>query len=784
MRTSDGPKYGAVNQAWQAIECAGCPITDATPVQVVEGQTTARIDFELDAGGAISGLVVESGSGAPIDNQRVEVRTTSGELAGSGLTTLDGSYLIGGLADGSYLVQTVTKTGHLDQRYHGVVCVKCTLNDGQQVMVASRGTVSGINFALVRGGRVTGRVTTAGVGLGNVMVTVVDGTGAVLGQSVSSATGGFTVSAPAGVAYAKTEPTSRYIAQAFDRQACPAGTCNLTAATALSVPLGQVRSGVDFPLTACAPATVLPAALAPSVVSHAYTALFVNAGGTAPFRFVPTSGDLPPGLSLAETTGMLTGTLTRAGTYRFTVGAVDALGCGAQQTYQIEVKGCGVTLSAEQLAFPSAGGQASVSVASGCSTWRASSQDPWITVTEASGMVVIAAASNPGATRYGRVTIGGRSVFISQASLASGLPFGSIDVPLDGITVRGSIAVGGWALDDVLVTRVAISRDAVAPEPAGQLIYIGDAVRVRGARPDVEVLFPSHPDKDKAGWGFLLLTNMLPNQGNGVFRLHAHAVDFEGNQKLLGSRTIVAANAAATVPFGAIDTPGQGETIAGAAYINFGWALTPLTKTIPPSGSTITVIVDGVAVGTVDYGHFRSDIATLFPGLNNSAGAVGFRILDTTQLANGIHTISWVVSDDSGATEGIGSRYFHVNNATALVSRDQVTSEAVEASAAAIVPRGDAPRVARIREMERLVIDLTTESKTVSACRPTFTGFEVVGDERRPLPAGSTLDPSTGAFAWQPGPGFIGMYRLLFLATCDGAPTFIPLDVRIVRSAR
>ena len=199
-------------------------------------------------------------------------------------------------------------------------------------------------------------------------------------------------------------------------------------------------------------------------------------------------------------------------------------------------------------------------------------------MTEAAGMVVIAAASNPGATRYGRVTIGGRSVFISQASLASGLPFGSIDVPLDGITVRGSIAVGGWALDDVLVTRVAISRDAVAPEPAGQLIYIGDAVRVRGARPDVEVLFPSHPDKDKAGWGFLLLTNMLPNQGNGVFRLHAHAVDFEGNQKLLGSRTIVAANAAATVPFGAIDTPGQGETIAGAAYVNFGWALTPLSE--------------------------------------------------------------------------------------------------------------------------------------------------------------------------------------------------------------
>ncbi len=222
------------------------------------------------------------------------------------------------------------------------------------------------------------------------------------------------------------------------------------------------------------------------------------------------------------------------------------------------------------------------------------------------------------------MTIGDRSISVAQASLTSGLPFGNLDVPRDGVTVRGSIAVGGWALDDVAVTRVVYLRDPVAPESAG-LVYIGDAVRVRGARPDVEALFSQPPFRDQAGWGFLLLTNMLPNQGNGTFRLHALAIDLEGNRESLGSRTIVADNATATLPFGAIDTPGQGETITGPAYVNFGWALTPLSKTIPANGSTITVFVDGVAVGTVDYGHFRSDIATLFPGLNNSAGAVGFR---------------------------------------------------------------------------------------------------------------------------------------------------------------
>ena len=97
-------------------------------------------------------------------------------------------------------------------------------------------------------------------------------------------------------------------------------------------------------------------------------------------------------------------------------------------------------------------------------------------------------------------------------------------------------------------------------------------------------------------------------------------------------------------------------------YTNYGWALTPRPKSIPPSGSTITVYVDGVAMGHPVYGFFRSDVAALFPGLANSDGAVGAFQIDTTLLANGVHTIAWVVTDDSGASEGIGSRYFTVQN--------------------------------------------------------------------------------------------------------------------------
>jgi hypothetical protein len=41
---------------------------------------------------------------------------------------------------------------------------------------------------------------------------------------------------------------------------------------------------------------------------------------------------------------------------------------------------------------------------------------------------------------------------------------------------------------------------------------------------------------------------------------------------------------------------------------------------------------------------------------------VGYRVIDATALANGLHTLAWVVTDDQGRADGIGSRYFWVQN--------------------------------------------------------------------------------------------------------------------------
>jgi hypothetical protein len=269
--------------------------------------------------------------------------------------------------------------------------------------------------------------------------------------------------------------------------------------------------------------------------------------------------------------------------------------------------------------------------------------------------------SNPSNALLGDET--GVVTVLNDDSATQALPFGAVDTPTENATgIEGAIPVTGWALDDTGVTRVVVSRDAVAGEPAGALIYVGDAVFVEGARPDVAALYPAYPRSTRAGWGFMLLTNMLPNQGNGTFKIWLHAVDREGHQTLLGTRTFTCANSAATMPFGTLDTPGQGATVSGSAYVVFGWALTPPSGTIPTDGSTIWVYVDGVPVGHPVYNNYRSDIATLFPGYANSDGAIGYYVLDTTKLSNGIHSIAWSVTDDLGRSAGIGSRYFWVKN--------------------------------------------------------------------------------------------------------------------------
>jgi hypothetical protein len=234
-------------------------------------------------------------------------------------------------------------------------------------------------------------------------------------------------------------------------------------------------------------------------------------------------------------------------------------------------------------------------------------------------------------------------------------PIGSFDTPEDGATgVSGSIAVTGWALDDTGVESVKIYR-----EVNEDFLFIGDAIFVEGTRPDVEQAYPDYPNSYRAGWGFMLLTNLFPD---GKLVLKAIAKNTTGHHVVLGNKTIFVDNANAVKPFGVIDTPSRGGKTSGSISRNRGWVLTPRPNKIPENGTTIKVFIDGQPVGKANYNKYRKDIAQIFPGYANSNGAGVFFDFDTTVYSSGIHTISWSVTDNAGNTAVIGPRYFTIRN--------------------------------------------------------------------------------------------------------------------------
>ncbi len=463
--------------------------------------------------------------------------------------------------------------------------------------------------------------------------------------------------------------------------------------------------------------------------------------------------------------------------------------------------------------------------ANGVSIWTVTSDSTWLDISPSSGMGTgrFAVAVSPGTyasatTLTALLTLTSPGVPNSPISLTVTLhvlavgrsPFGIVDTPANNSTgLTGSIPVTGWAIDEIAISKVKVWRDPIEGEPVGNRIFVGQAVQVDGARPDVESTY-AQPLNYQAGWGYMLLTNTLPNQGNGTFVLHVYAEDLDGHTVLIGSRTITCDNASATKPFGAIDTPNQGETISGTVYTNFGWALTPQPNTIPIDGSTILVYIDGVPVGRPTYNQSRSDIATLFPGRRNSDGAIGFFQFDTTTLASGVHTIAWSVSDTAGHAEGIGSRYFTVLNgaATSSLTLDRDSSvvtlsgggaDTREAAATgadhgrrpcdlAELPVSAVPvyrrtgfdpsapltivdtdtrgvAVVSMAEAGRLALTL---GSPVHADADGYDGYLVVNGTLAPLPAGAFLDRRSGELFWHPGVGFSGRYDLLFVRTEGG----------------
>ncbi len=239
-----------LNELYNDIQCPDwCDPTTGTPIAVTSGQITDRIDFALEPAGAISGSVVESGSGAPLDSVKLSAYDTAGSLVGYIFTDSTGVYTLPKLIPGTYFV-VATHDTHMGGLYEDIPCPNwCDPTTGTSIQVVAGATTPNIDFALDRLPTVSGTVldSVSGSPLENALVYFYSASGYLEGSTYCDLLGDFT--------YGELEPGTHYataaeyshITELYQEISCPFD-CDPTGGTPITLTLGTDVTGIDFTL--------------------------------------------------------------------------------------------------------------------------------------------------------------------------------------------------------------------------------------------------------------------------------------------------------------------------------------------------------------------------------------------------------------------------------------------------------------------------------------------------------------------------------------------------------
>jgi 5-hydroxyisourate hydrolase-like protein (transthyretin family) len=244
---------GYISALYQGTTCVGCDVTTGTPIVVVDGQTTAGVDFALTHGALISGRVVDASTGAGLSNVNINVSTSQGRGVTGVNTDPSGNFTtFEGLPPGTYFVRTFTNSDYVDGLYAGKQCLACNVTTGTPVIVGPAGTTTtGVNFSLQLGGSIAGRVTGApsGVGLAKVNVNMFDGNGTFVEGAITDANGNYQLpdGLPAGNYFVETFNAGNYIPGLYNGVTCV--SCAVTTGSPVAVVAGATTSNINFNLT-------------------------------------------------------------------------------------------------------------------------------------------------------------------------------------------------------------------------------------------------------------------------------------------------------------------------------------------------------------------------------------------------------------------------------------------------------------------------------------------------------------------------------------------------------
>lgn len=281
----------------------------------------------------------------------------------------------------------------------------------------------------------------------------------------------------------------------------------------------------------------------------------------------------------------------------------------------------------------------------------------------AAAVMIAGAAEAAGIIKRGEVTPTKQTVF-------------RIDSPKPNATVFGIVEVVGYVYDQGRgVSQVTLMLD-------GQPVRDAD---INLPREDVGRKYPG-VQGEPLDVGFR--TSFLArNYASGSHTLAIRVRYSNGDQEMLGARTINVDNARYQAPIGQLDRPratnpgdphGSGDIVSGPFAVT-GWVLDDvgIRKRLSPTGCTgapsvecrwladIEVLVDGRVVGQSVFYLPRPDAAHAHPDVPGALNS-GFQMnLDTTRYSNGPHTIAvraWDADPDYTKSSIIGTREIWIDN--------------------------------------------------------------------------------------------------------------------------
>jgi len=243
---------GVLGLVTQGFSASGPAVSGSPDVAALPAHAGA-VPLPGDAASGLSGMVTDAETGRPLPGVEVGVFDALGSPAGTAISDSAGHYRVGGLPPGAYYARTSNALGYVNQLLGETgPCFGCDTRDGVPVWIADGDAVGGIDFALRRGGGVSGTVTDAATGSPLGRVTIVFFTQAMktAATAITGVDGRYSLGEglPAGVYLIQATNDQGYADEIYADASC-ADCQALPTGMGVPVIIGETTAGIDFALT-------------------------------------------------------------------------------------------------------------------------------------------------------------------------------------------------------------------------------------------------------------------------------------------------------------------------------------------------------------------------------------------------------------------------------------------------------------------------------------------------------------------------------------------------------